>query len=96
MDWDALTTNGMCNMVGMTCTTGTSSTGSCTVDSDCRVAVGQVQALPVSGVNFSCASLLNSTTTGATLVTSLPALDIANPIQNVFHDLDVGIVFAAK
>ena len=97
----------MCDVTNMICTTG----GTCAANSDCRVAnnnqcrlghdsrcqsVGQVQALPLNGTNFSCASLLNSTTAGAKLVTSLPALDQFNPVLSVYHDLNVGITFAGK
>jgi hypothetical protein len=64
-------------------------------DSRCQ-SVGQVQALSLTGTNFSCASLLNSTTAGAKLVTSLPAPDQFNPVLSVYHDLNVGITFAAK
>ncbi len=64
-------------------------------DSRCQ-SVGQVQALALNGTNFSCASLLNSTTAGAKLVTSLPAVDQFNPVLSIYHDLNVGISFSAK
>src|SRR4029077_13237043 len=36
---------------------------------------GSIQALAADGTNLSCLSLLNSTTSGAELVTSMPLLD---------------------
>jgi len=95
-------TGKVCDTTAHLCSTG--GAGACTMNSDCqvphnanadcRLPDGKVQALPLAGVNFSCAQLLNSTTTGAKLVTSLTTLD-QEALGN-FNDLNVGITFAAK
>ena len=56
---------------------------------------GSIQALAADGANFSCLSLLNSTTSGAKLVASAPALD-SNTGLFGFADLNLGIAFVAQ
>jgi len=56
---------------------------------------GLIQALAAEGANFDCVALLNSTTSGAELVSSLPSLD-SNTGLFGFHDLNLGISFVAQ